>query len=67
MSICKNSKYFTVSQSVWEAPFGSCANMEEGYNVKPKDLKLNQILVENDEGWAALVGPEFGCINWEDK
>ncbi len=23
------------------------------------------IVVENDEGWGILVGPDFGCVNWE--
>jgi hypothetical protein len=25
----------------------------------------NEVLVETDEGWGAMVGPKFGCVLWE--
>lgn len=39
--------------------------MSKGYGqtAVPKDGAL----VENDEGWAILVGPEFGCVNYEER
>lgn len=39
--------------------------MSKGYGqtAVPKD----GVVVENDEGWAILTGPEFGCVNHEER
>ena len=36
-----------------------------GYNHGYDAVPVDGILLENDEGWAWIVGPKFGCINWE--
>lgn len=33
------------------------------YNDTPDDGAF----IEDDEGWGMMVGPEFGCVNWEQK
>lgn len=35
-----------------------------GYNL-PEIWESNRVLVEGDEGWGFLTGPDFGCIHWE--
>jgi len=29
-------------------------------------IPTNGVIAENDEGWGALMGPEFGCVLWEE-
>lgn len=67
MNICNTCQYFTPDKD--QIPFGHCANenWRQGYNIEIKDLNVNQVLVEDDEGWSALMGPEFGCIHWSKK
>ncbi len=62
--LCKNCKYFKVDQDY--DPWGDCINPKfaTGYNVAIKELDLDQVLIEDDEGWAFNVGPEFGCIHY---
>lgn len=67
MNLCRTCKYFSSNLENYGAPFGDCSNPNfvKGYNIDRKSLKLNQILIEDDEGWAFEVGPEFGCIHHE--
>ena len=48
---------------------GGCSSpaWQHGYSIDEHDVKDDGILVENDEGWAALMGPDFGCVHWEAK
>lgn len=43
-------------------PYGYCTRWHEGYGVRMEDVALNEAWVENDEGWANVVGPDFGCV-----
>lgn len=78
---CKNCKYSYLDQCP-EAENGSyewttdsnmfkCSNKKilKGYDYE--NFKYNYtpdcVLVENDEGWAFLVGPDFGCIHFVEK
>lgn len=36
--------------------------IHERVPIKPSD-----VVVENDEGWAFVVGPEFGCVHGESR
>jgi hypothetical protein len=55
---CATCKHFTPESS----GFGSCAKWHRGYGVLLEDMAINEVLVEDDEGWGMLVGPCFGCI-----
>ena len=45
---------------------GSCLSPHvcKGYHLSYWEVPLSSILVENDEGWALLTGPQFGCVHW---
>ena len=43
-------------------PFGSCVRWHQGYGVQLEDVACNEVLVENDEGWGMIMGPDFGCV-----
>lgn len=48
---------------------GSCTSPKfiQGYN-HPKGfdgISTDSVRVENDEGWAFLVGRDFGCVHFE--
>ena len=63
---CKTCKHFTPDPK--QGPYGSCERWQAGYYhyAKISDLlPLNEVRVENDEGWGAIMGPEFGCVLWE--
>lgn len=64
MNTCKSCKHFEVATGHWRAtpPYGSCGRWNTGYAFDDAKMPLNEVLVEDDEGWAAVVGPEFGCI-----
>jgi hypothetical protein len=38
-----------------------------GYHVSEDEVTDNGALVEDDEGWGMVTGPEFGCLHWEVK
>lgn len=65
MGRCGDCKHF--SSEDHPAPFGTCRRWAQGYGVALADLKLNEVLVESDEGWAAIMGPEFGCVLYEPQ
>lgn len=69
MKICKNCTYFETSKNEWEKPLGLCINPKwyVGYDFDVKKLEQDQIVVEGDEGWGALMMPEFGCVLHKDK
>jgi hypothetical protein len=59
MGLCKDCAAFHLDKG---KRFGSCARWNEGYYHDIDKLASNEVVVENDEGWAALVGEEFGCV-----
>ena len=44
---------------------GGCLRWARGYGVDAEDLRSDEIVVEDDEGWAVSIGPDFGCVLWE--
>lgn len=40
--------------------------MVYGYGLETTD-EPDQVLIEDDEGWGMIPGPEFGCIHHEEK
>jgi hypothetical protein len=61
METCKTCRHFTPEPN-YPRGFGSCDRWTQGYGYSPEDLKSNEVLVENDEGWAMVCGPDFGCV-----
>lgn len=65
MSTCKTCKHFSQFKDdnyLGKSPYGVCGRWNEGYSYDRDNMPLNEVLVENDEGWAAIMGPDFGCI-----
>ena len=43
--------------------FGTCERWDSGYGRIT--IKSNEVHVEDDEGWGAQMGPDFGCVLFE--
>ena len=63
---CKSCKYFEINEDVPKG-YGHCGRWHEGYYVAMEEVKPNEVLVEDDEGWGNVVGPDFGCVLFEAK
>ncbi len=48
---------------------GECDSQKwkRGYHIRWEDVAPDEVLVEDDEGWAFHPGPEFGCIHHKPK
>ena len=68
--VCKNCQYWNKLADV-ERGNCSCPKFRYGYSFvggpKDKPLELDDIQVENDEGWGMISGPEFGCIHYDER
>lgn len=62
--ICETCSHFRVQEF---APLGKCSRWNYGYGYVPSDLPFNEVLVEDDEGWGSLMGPQFGCLLHEQR
>jgi hypothetical protein len=63
---CATCKHYTPNVN---GHLGSCARWRggdgsDGYGWVPKEIPINGVVVETDEGWGARMGPEFGCVLW---
>jgi hypothetical protein len=67
--LCKDCRHFSLEKNPYrhQDGFGYCSRWKAGYHIDPKTLADNEVLVEDDEGWGALMGPNFGCILFEAK
>ena len=47
----------------------SCSSEKwlKGYDVGEDEIEDDEVIVENDAGWAFETGPKFGCIHGEKK
>ena len=47
--------------------FRPCGNpaLRYGFDWWKGDLPRDGALVEDDEGWGLLTGPDFGCVHWQ--
>jgi len=62
---CKNCKYFSLDDN-YKNGWGACKRWTYSYQHHPKlRLKPDEIQVEIDEGWGAMMGPDFGCVLFE--
>lgn len=62
MITCKECKHY-----IAEKHHGSCSRWNMGYRYDVESLPPNEVLVENDEGWGMVCGPDFGCILGEKR
>lgn len=60
---CKNCRHFSNIES---PPYGECGRWNRGYRFDHDRMPLNEVLVEDDEGWGMVVGPDFGCVLFEE-
>lgn len=75
MGYCKDCKHSTtIPENLSCMPgyrfnFIGCGNskIRQGYNEDLLDIKEDEMLVENDEGWGFVVGTHFGCIHFKEK
>ena len=61
---CADCKHFIAEEGT---PYGSCSRWHKGYGIGMDEVGLNECLVEDDEGWGMVVGPDFGCVLFESK
>jgi hypothetical protein len=59
MDRCATCKFYTAKTA---GHLGSCERWRAEYAWRPEELKADEVVVENDEGWGAYMGPEFGCV-----
>lgn len=69
MKYCKNCKYGSDKRAGYDVcpenlKYCSCPKFRTGYYIRWSEIKIDEVLVEDDEGWAFMVGTEFGCIHW---
>lgn len=65
MERCVTCRHFEPDAT--HRPYGACPRWNQGYAYNHTTMPLNEVVVENDEGWAAVMGPEFGCVLHEPK
>lgn len=65
---CADCQHFDGAQGhpQWQGS-GKCKRWRADYGLAPATLKPNDCWVENDEGWANAVGPNFGCVLFERR
>ncbi len=65
--ICRNCKHFDLDDK-YKNGWGACRRWMYSYQHLPKlRAKSNEIQVEFDEGWGAMMGPDFGCVLFEES
>lgn len=63
---CKTCKHWSLDTSS-PIGFGECSRWNYGYYVSLDKIASHEVIVENDEGWGAMIGPNFGCVLHEAK
>ena len=63
---CRSCSFWKSPSETSRAPEGfgdcSCPKYKMGYRVDEADS--DGVVVEGDEGWGFVTGPEFGCVHW---
>jgi hypothetical protein len=65
LGTCKDCKFYNPRN--YQPLLGSCNRWLTGYHLELSAIKSNEVLVESDEGWCMLMGPDFGCVLFEPK
>lgn len=63
MGKCKDCRHY---QPECYGPDCECPKMIYGYG-NSHTLQSDEVAIETDEGWGIIIGPEFGCIHFEEK
>jgi hypothetical protein len=71
MKMCAECRHWTRGVDSFGNHFpshGECDNDKfvRGY-ARFGPLAHDAVLVENDEGWAFITGPDFGCVHFAPK
>lgn len=64
MNTCDTCAFWTRDDTGAGAGDCSSPKWHRGYNHGPTDILPDGVWVEDDEGWAFMTGPKFGCIHW---
>lgn len=69
---CKNCKHWGNDEGVDMGRLKTCTSSKNVYSFHAGDHDMNRTpddgaLIEYDEGWGMLAGPEFGCVNFEAR
>jgi hypothetical protein len=69
---CKNCKHWGTDDDEASDRMKSCDSPSHIYAISASDNDMNRtpdngMLIEYDEGWGMLSGPEFGCVNFEAR
>jgi hypothetical protein len=64
---CKDCRFWSEYTIDPSRRLRGCERWKDGYRFKFEDIQNNEVNVENDEGWGALMGPDFGCVLFEAK
>lgn len=64
---CETCAHWTTDEKT--APFGACASQRFflGYHWTLDEVPRDGALIESDEGWGWLTGPDFGCIHFKAR
>lgn len=65
MNTCKTFQFFNPEPE--SDGYGDCSRWHRGYTIPSVEVGRNEVLVEDDEGWAMTMGPDFGCVLHEEK
>jgi hypothetical protein len=49
----------------YNCPRCLCPKFDYGYSDNP--VEHDGVIIEDDEGWGIVTGPDFGCIHGEPK
>jgi hypothetical protein len=69
LNTCKTCKWWDKDNKEGIVRLGQCEQPKAkiGYRYSEADIEDDGVWVENDEGWAWFMGPDFGCVNHEMK
>lgn len=65
MNTCDACKHWYYDDRDKIRRLGRCKRWLFGYQIHNDDVPDNGVVVEDDEGWGAFMGPKFGCVLWE--
>ncbi|MBU2052568.1 hypothetical protein KKH13_05165 [Patescibacteria group bacterium] len=76
MDTCENCKYWKIAdnstykfehEKIINHGSCNCEKFRMGYYFGPDDLEIDEVWIENDEGWSFYTGKQFGCIHYENR